>query len=81
MIDDAQAMNDAMAEFAQASDELAKTRTRLAEARREETNGLNRVNEAQKQIDAVLKSVRDKAPAESDWKRVERAKHFVGQEA
>lgn len=38
-------------------------------ARNEETNALNRVNEAQKKFDELVALVKKEAPRSSDWRR------------
>lgn len=60
---------DAVAALATAQDRLARLQDQTARARREETDALNRVNEAQKHFDALADLVKKSAPRDTDWKR------------
>ncbi len=43
-----------------------------ATARREETAALNRLNEAQRQLDKIIAQMRKESPRDSDWRRDEK---------
>lgn len=60
---------NAVAECAVANDRLAVMRERLCEARREETEAINKVNEAQKHFDELVALVKKSAPYSTDWRR------------
>lgn len=53
-------------ESARASYEDANAAARSASMR--ETDALNRLNDAQKRFDHLVKEIRDQHPARSDWK-------------
>lgn len=52
----------------EATEDLLRAQNRAEAARREETNCLNRVNEAQKEFDKILSAYRGEAPRGTDWK-------------
>lgn len=60
---------NAVAAVASAQDYLARMRELTASARREETDALNKVNEAQRHFDELVAMVKKSAPRESDWRR------------
>lgn len=62
-------MDEAICEFAKASDQLGLARGRLNEARKLETDCINRVNQAQKRIDELVGTIKKQAPRETDWHR------------
>lgn len=61
---------NAVAAVASAQDQLRIMRDRLALAQREETDAINKVNEAQKLFDALVAEVKKSAPRDTDWKRM-----------
>lgn len=62
-------MSNAIAEFALALDQHSAAAASTERARRDETTALNRVNEAQKKIDALTAELKKQAPRGSDWRR------------
>lgn len=67
---------DLASELAAAGAELAgffaafqKADTELAHAKNIATDALNRVNQAQKKIDAIVAEMKRTAPRDSDWRR------------
>lgn len=60
---------DAVAEFAARQDRLTETRRLLSVAQNNETDALNRVNEAQKQFDELVALVKKEALRGTEWKR------------
>lgn len=60
---------DAVAACATANDLLVSRQAILAEAKRAETDAINRVNEAQKQFDELVALVKKEAPRDTDWQR------------
>lgn len=60
---------NAVAAVAAAQDEFELMRARTEDARRDETRALNRVNEAQKNFDALVAEVKKSAPRDTDWRR------------
>lgn len=59
---------NAVAAVAAAQDNLLIMADRTANARRDETEALNRVNEAQKHFDALVNEVKKSAPRDTDWR-------------
>ncbi len=72
-----QEMDSAMVEFAQAKDSLAHARVQVSEARRKETDCLNRVNTAQKKLDEFIAILKKEAPHDSDWHQAQRKGHAI----
>jgi exonuclease VII small subunit len=64
-----------VAEYEQALADLVAADKALAEARNIECECRNRVNNAQKRIDAWYNKRREIAPSDSDWKRVKGERH------
>lgn len=60
-------LDQAICEFANATDQLDAKRRLLSEARTAETAAMNRVNEAQKKIDELYAELKKLAPRDSDW--------------
>lgn len=60
---------NAVAEVARAQDRLKLMRERVALARSDETDALNKVNEAQGHFDALVSEVKKSAMPETDWRR------------
>ena len=60
---------DAIAAVARAQDHLQHMSERVATARRDETDALNKVNEAQRHFDALVAEVKKSAPRDTDWRR------------
>jgi exonuclease VII small subunit len=58
---------DAMQEYAEANDALAAATKDMQSASARETAARNRVNNAQKKLDAILAEMRKQAPRGSDW--------------
>lgn len=65
--DSAKALQEAVAEIIAATDALKNATDAVVSARREETSALNRLNEAQKKFDTVVKGVRENPFLRSDW--------------
>lgn len=57
---------------AKATDALREAEQVASAARSEETDCLNRLNQAQKAFDAYVQEIRKVAPRSSDWRRAER---------
>lgn len=62
-------MNEAIIELANAIERHAQAQRRASEARGEECAALNRINEAQKKVDALVQTMKKQSPRESDWNR------------
>mgnify|MGYP003427843208 CR=1 FL=1 len=60
---------NAVADVAKAQDHLRHMSERVATARHDETDALNRVNEAQRHFDALVAEVKKSAPRDTDWRR------------
>ncbi len=60
---------NAVAAVASAQDYLKRMRELADSARRNETDALNKVNEAQKHFDALVAEVKKSAPKDTDWRR------------
>ena len=60
---------NAVAAVARAQDHHAHMRSMTAKARNDESDALNKVNEAQHHFDALVAQVKKTAPKESDWQR------------
>lgn len=60
---------NAVGALASANDRLARTRSVLDDARREECAAHNEVNSAQKRFDELVALVRKSAPINTDWRR------------
>jgi len=60
---------NAVAEVARAQDHLRHMSDRVALARRDETDALNKANEAQRFFDALVAEVKKSAPRDTDWRR------------
>jgi predicted kinase len=61
---------DAVAAIAVASDNLRVAQSRVSDARREECNSINKLNEAQKHFDELVNLVKKNATKGSDWANV-----------
>lgn len=70
-------IDEAICEFANASDQLAMARVRLGEARALETDCINRVNKAQKRVDELVAGIKKQAPRDTDWHRATNMKPEV----
>lgn len=55
-------------EVAAATERYKSSLDATATARREETAALNRLNEAQRQLDKIIAQMRKESPRDSDWK-------------
>ena len=62
-------LTEAVAELRAASLALDEQRMRTAEARSRECDAINRVNAAQKRIDALMTDLKRGAARDTDWKR------------
>ena len=62
-------LDEAICAFANATDQHRFAREAAASARSHETYCLNSVNEAQKNIDALIATLKKEAPRDSDWHR------------
>lgn len=51
---------------------LVEKQAAASYARNAETSALNKVNELQKKVDALIAEIKSKSPRESDWKRADR---------
>ena len=60
---------NAVAAVASAQDYLNRMAELTGAARRNETNALNKVNEAQRHFDALVAEVKKSAPRETEWRR------------
>lgn len=60
---------NAITDLANAMDALAKAEVARAQASREETHAINRVNGHQKRIDELVGMLKAQAPRSSDWRR------------
>jgi anti-sigma-K factor RskA len=60
---------NAVADLAVAGDFHAQKASQARQASSEETDALNRVNEAQKKFDELVAMVKKEAPRASDWKQ------------
>lgn len=60
---------NAVAAVASAQDHLARMRELTQHARSNETQALNKVNDAQRHFDALVAEVKKSAPRETDWRR------------
>lgn len=60
---------NAITTVAVANDRLTVMRDRVATARSEETDAINKVNEAQKHFDALVSLIKQSAPHSTDWRR------------
>ncbi len=60
---------NAVAAVASAQDYLHRMSDLTAAARRNETDALNKVNEAQRYFDALVAEVKKSAPRDTDWRR------------
>jgi hypothetical protein len=58
---------NAVAAIASAQDHFDQKREIAAAARRNETDALNSLNEAQKRFDELVSEVKKSAPRDSDW--------------
>ena len=61
---------NAVAAVASAQENLVRMTGRTAAARSEETEAMNRVNEAQRHFDALVALVKKSAPRDTDWRRL-----------
>lgn len=62
------AIDDVLRELAKASDYVARCQVQLQQARSNETEARNQVNEAQKELDRLYEEVRKQcSPIGSDW--------------
>ncbi len=62
-------MNQAIIDLDTAIQRHAMARKRESEARNETCAAINRVNDAQKRVDALVGEMKKLAPRESDWNR------------
>lgn len=62
-------LTDAVAAVAWDQDYFERMRTLAASARIDETDALNKVNEAQRHFDALVAEVKKSAPRDTDWSR------------
>jgi len=62
-------LDEAICNFAGATDAYITAKQFASEARNRETTCLNRVNEAQKKIDELIVTLKKEAPRDSDWNR------------
>ncbi len=62
-----QQMADAVSAFAAANDNLETARCYLSDARRQETDAIDRVNETQKKLDELIAVLKKEAPRDTDW--------------
>ncbi|MFN8758864.1 MAG: hypothetical protein ACK5XA_08650 [Tagaea sp.] len=62
------------AEVATATKRYAECLEQTSAARRAETNALNRLNEAQRQLDKIIAQMRKESPRDSDWQRDNRVR-------
>ena len=60
---------NAVAAVASAQDYLLRMRELTEGARRNETDALNKVNEAQRHFDALVETVKKSAPRDTDWRK------------
>jgi len=60
---------NSVAALAKANDNLRHMQELTNKARREETDALNRVNEAQRLFDALVAELKKSAPRDTDWRR------------
>ena len=60
---------NAVVDVAAAQDHLRHMSDRVATARRDETDAMNKVNEAQRHFDALVAEVKKSAPRDTDWRR------------
>lgn len=60
-------MDELLNELAAATETLKAAERNASEARRVETNAINRLNNVQKAVDTKLAELRAKAPRGSDW--------------
>ena len=67
-------IDDAIVAFANAKDHLDATRITLSRARNQETDAINRVNEAQKKLDELIAVLKKEAPRDTDWANQQRKK-------
>lgn len=59
-------------EIAAATERYKSCLDAAATARIEETAALNRLNEAQRQLDKIIAQMRKESPRDSDWRRDEK---------
>jgi hypothetical protein len=64
-------------ELKEAQNALETAEKRTAIARNEQCNALNRVNNAQKAIDAAILELRKGSPRQSEWKRRGEPRLFI----
>lgn len=62
-------MSDAVRELEDAASAHAEAARRAAVARGDETTCLNRLNNAQRQIDDIIGKLKKQAPRDTDWRR------------
>lgn len=62
-------LSNAVAAVASAQDHLTIMTQRVDAARREETDALNKVNEAQRHFDELVAMVKKSAPRNTEWRR------------
>lgn len=62
-------MDQALVELVKAQDNLIGATNRVAEASRAEVACINRVNEVQKTIDALINTLKKQAPRGTDWRQ------------
>ena len=62
-------MNQAIIDLDTAIQRHAMARKRESEARNETCAAINRVNDAQKRVDALVAELKKLAPRDSDWNR------------
>lgn len=59
---------NAVAAVASAQDYFLRMRELTAQAQRNETDALNKVNQAQRHFDALVAEVKKSAPRDTDWR-------------
>lgn len=62
-------LSNAISELADAQEALVKAEVRRAQASKEETDAINRVNGCQKRIDELVEMLKSQSPRSSDWHR------------
>lgn len=65
-------MEKLIAELKEAQEDYEKARHAESIARSRRTEALNKLNQAQREIDKAVEDLKKMAPGESDWRRAER---------
>jgi len=68
---DVDKLNELYAEVRLCTSTLAECTARAQQARNQETDALNRLNEAQKAFDEYVVVLRKNAPTSSDWRKAD----------